>query len=73
MCPHVLKKADVALEFLKEEHDEKLKLIALQQEAARGKKAAYDVKRAAGEAKRAAYEAKRDYYHEKRMKLCMDL
>uniref|UniRef100_UPI00358DF29C fibrinogen silencer-binding protein-like n=1 Tax=Myxine glutinosa TaxID=7769 RepID=UPI00358DF29C len=55
----VLLKTTEALSFLKEEHEAKMKLIALQQEAAK--------------CKRRAYEAKIEYYTEKGKRLCLDL
>lgn len=55
----VLHRTDEAMSYLQREHEEKMKLIFLQQEAAISKKRASD--------------AKRDYYIEKRRKYRVDL
>ena len=55
----VLRKTDEAIDYLKEEHEAKMKLLLMQQQAA--------------ESKRRAYDAKYEYYSEKRRKYRIDL
>ena len=55
----MLRKTDEAMSYLKKEHEEKMNLLFLQQEAAESKKRAYD--------------AKHEYYMEKRRKYRDDL
>lgn len=55
----VLHRTDEAISYLQREHDEKIKMFFLQQEA--------------GISKKRASDAKRDYYIEKRRKYRVDL
>ena len=55
----VLRRTSEDMSYLQKEHEEKMKLISLQQRAA--------------ESKRSAYDAKYEYYVEKRRKYVIDL
>lgn len=55
----VLRKTEEAMRYLQEEHEAKMKLLSLQQQAA--------------DSKRKAYDAKYEYYMEKRRKYRIDL